>query len=235
MIKKALIISCVVLFISVISVYLLDREEPDRETGLVTGTPVKTNVVTVPKGEAQELKPVANPNGKKAKEDAADSRGKKAVSDTNSDAEPEDDDYPETIEEIREQIYDLNIEHVSDIELIDEIVQTGDADTRPFWEADWASADSWKKKSNGFSLEHNDEGKLIFSPDEQTARAYTFFENPLEYTYDEVNREFVSETDFHGKPIYNVAKFIKDDVLVMMTISGEKVNLQIYDRNAGQE
>ncbi|MEZ4568279.1 MAG: hypothetical protein R2860_15405 [Desulfobacterales bacterium] len=35
--------------------------------------------------------------------------------------------------------------------------------------------------------------------------------------------------------IYNVAKFINDDVLVMMTISGEKVDMNIYQKNAGDQ
>jgi len=94
--------------------------------------------------------------------------------------------------------------------------------------------DDWKKKTNGFKLEKNDNGDLVFSPDEQTARMYTFFENPQAYTYDEENKEFVNEVDFYGKTIYNVAKFINDDVLVMMTISGRKVDLNIYQKHAAQ-
>lgn len=144
-------------------------------------------------------------------------------------------EYPDTIEGIKAHIYSKNIEYVEQIGLLDELVQTGDADVKEFWNNDWSSVDDWKKKTNGFKLEKNDNGDLVFSPDEQTARTYTFFENPQAYTYDEENKEFVNEIDFYGKAIYNVAKFINDDVLVMMTISGRKVDLNIYQKHAVQE
>lgn len=142
--------------------------------------------------------------------------------------------YPDTVEGIKAQIYSKNIEDIEQIGLLDDLVQTGDVDTKEFWGDDWASVDDWKKKTNGFKLEKNDNGDLIFSPDEQTSRTYTFFENPQAYTYDEENKEFVNEVDFYGKTIYNVAKFINDDVLVMMTISGRKVDLNIYQKSAAQ-
>jgi len=148
---------------------------------------------------------------------------------------PETFDYPDNIEDIKEQIYKRNIEYIEQIDQLDELVQTGDTDTREFWGDDWTSVDDWKKKSNGFGLKKNDDGSLIFTPDEQTARTYSFFENPLAYTYDEENKEFVNEVDFYGKTIYNVAKFINDDVLVMMTISGRKVDLNIYQKHAVPE
>ena len=148
-----------------------------------------------------------------------------------AEAEPK---YPDTIEGIKAQIYSKNIEDIEQIGLLDDLVQTGDADVKEFWGDDWASVDDWKKKTNGFRLEKNHNGDLVFSPDEQTSRTYTFFENPQAYTYDEENKEFVNEVDFYGKTIYNVAKFINDDVLVMMTISGRKVDLNIYQKNAAQ-
>jgi|GEM_PF-4137322 len=142
---------------------------------------------------------------------------------------------PKYIEEIKQQIYERNIESIEQLPLLDALVQTGDKDTREFWGDGWTSVDDWKTDSNGFKLEKSDAGALVFTPDEKTASQYTFFENPLAYTYDAENREFVNEVDYYGKTIYNVAKFINDDVLVMMTISGRKVDLNIYQKNAGQE
>ncbi len=149
-------------------------------------------------------------------------------------AEPAPVVHPEYIEEIKEQIYAREIESVEQIELLDELVQTGDKDTRAFWGDGWTSVDDWKENNNGFVLEKKDDGTLVFDPDSETAKTYTFFENPQTYKYDEENREFVNEVDYYGKTIYNVAKFINNDVLVMMTISGRKVDLNIYQKNAGQ-
>jgi len=149
-------------------------------------------------------------------------------------AAPETVDLPAHVEKIKNEIYALNIEYAEQIEQLDDLVQTGDTDTREFWGDEWNSIDDWKKKANGFQLEKNKDGTLVFTPDEQTARSYTFFENPLAYTYDAENKEFVNEIDYYGKTIYNVAKFISDDVLVMMTISGRKVDLNIYHKNAEQ-
>ena len=113
-------------------------------------------------------------------------------------------------------------------------IETGDADTRGFWGDGWSGVDDWKRSSNGFSLEKADDGTLIFIPDEETTRIYSFFENLEVYTYDEENRAFVNEIDYYGKTIFNVVKFINDDVLAMMTISGSKVDLNLYQRSAGQ-
>jgi hypothetical protein len=120
------------------------------------------------------------------------------------------------------------------IPLLDEIVQTGDKDVRQFWGDGWSSVDDWKKEENGFTLEKKADGSLVFNPDATTARKYTFFETPKTYTYDPEHKEFVNEVDYYGKTIYNVMKFINDDVLAMMTISGPKVSLNLYQKNAGQ-
>jgi hypothetical protein len=143
-------------------------------------------------------------------------------------------DHSDDIEEIKRGIYEREIESVGRLHLLDDLVQTGDADTRGFWGDGWSGVDDWKRSSNGFRLEKTDDGTLIFIPDEETARTYTFFENLEVYTYDEENRAFVNEIDYHGKTIVNVVKFINDDVLAMMTISGRKVDLNLYQRNAEQ-
>ncbi len=135
------------------------------------------------------------------------------------------------IEEIKRQIYERQIDSIDRIHLLDEIVQTGDADTREFWGKRWSGVDDWKRTGNGFDLRMNDDGTLLFFPDPETARTYTFFENIEVYHYDEERREFVSEVDYYGKPIYNVVKFIRPDALVLMTISGPKVDLNIYEKS----
>ncbi|MFP4533853.1 MAG: hypothetical protein ACLFNS_14355 [Desulfobacterales bacterium] len=143
-------------------------------------------------------------------------------------------DYPKYIEDIKEQVYEKQIESVDQIPLLDDIVQTGDKDVRQFWGDGWSSVDDWKREENGFTLEKNEDGDLVFNPGPATARKYTFFESPKTYTYDPEHKEFVSEVDYYGKTIYNVVKFINDDVLAMMTISGQKVSLNLYQKDAGQ-
>jgi hypothetical protein len=157
-----------------------------------------------------------------------------AVTAEETEPEPRASDRPFDIEEIKQQVYQREIESVDRLHLLDELVRTGDADTRRFWGDDWSGVDDWKRSSNGFSLEKVDDGTLIFIPDEETARTYTFFENLEVYTYDEVNRAFVNEIDYYGKTIFNVIKFLNDDVLAMMTISGRKVDLNLYQRDSGQ-
>jgi hypothetical protein len=64
---------------------------------------------------------------------------------------------------------------------------------------------------------------------------YSFTEAVELYDYDPYRHEFVSEVDYYGKPILKVLKFIKEDALVMMVISGDKVDLNIYDKGAPPE
>lgn len=143
-------------------------------------------------------------------------------------------EYPKYIEDIKEQVYERKIESVDQIPLLDEIVQTGNKDVRQFWGDGWSSVDDWKKEENGFTLEKKADGSLVFNPGPATARKYTFFETPKSYKYDAEHNEFVNEVDYYGKTIYNVVKFINDDVLAMMTISGQKVSLNLYQKDAGQ-
>ena len=140
--------------------------------------------------------------------------------------------YLSDIDDIKHEIYAREIESVDRLHLLDELVQTGDADTREYWNRDWSGVDDWKEEHNGFSLQRTEDGTLIFHPDPATMAMYTFYENLQPYEYDPETREFVSEIDYYGKPIRNVLKFIKDDTLVMMTISGEKVDLNIYGEGA---
>lgn len=139
-------------------------------------------------------------------------------------------DHPKDIEEIKKRVYALNIESVEDIALLDRVVQTGNAPTRDFWQGDWVSVDDVKDEINGFLLAPQEDGTFIFFPDEATTRTYTFFEGPRTYTYDPARREFSWETDYYGKTISHRARFINDDVLAMMLISGRKVMLDLYQR-----
>ncbi len=138
--------------------------------------------------------------------------------------------HPKDIEEIKKQIYELCIEDVDDIPLLNSVVQTGDAPTKDFWVGGWSSVDDHKEEVNGFKLEPQRDGTFIFYPDEKTTRTYTFFETPKTYTYDPAKKEFYWELDYYGKTISHRARFINDNVLAMMLISGRKVTLDIYQR-----
>ncbi len=138
---------------------------------------------------------------------------------------------PKDIKEIRKQIYDMEIEFVDDIPLLDEIVQTGNTDVRKLWEGDWHSADDFKAEEEGFKLEENQDGTYKFTPDEVTARSYSFFETPHSFSYDPEKNEFNWDVDYYGKTITNKFKFINDDTAVLMIISGRKVTTNIYRKN----
>lgn len=144
-------------------------------------------------------------------------------------------EHPKDIEEIKKQVYGLNIEYVEDIPLLDTVVQTGDAPTRDFWQGDWVSVDDVKEEINGFLLAPQEDGTFIFFPDEATTRTYTFFEGPRTYTYDPARREFSWEVDYYGKTISHRARFINDNVLAMMLISGRKVKLDLYQRRPKEQ
>jgi hypothetical protein len=143
--------------------------------------------------------------------------------------------HAKDIEEIKEQIYALNIESVEDIPLLDRVIQTGDAPTQGFWKGDWVSVDDNKEDRNGFYLQPQDDGTFVYFPDENSTRTYTFFETPKTYTYDPVHREFSWQLDYYGKTITHRAKFVNEDVLVTMLISGRKVTLDIYTRDPGDK
>ncbi len=133
------------------------------------------------------------------------------------------------VEEFKRALYELDIDSVDRLEELEVFVAIGDADPRSFWDTDWNGIDDWKDEPDDFRLERTDDGRLVFVPGEQTRRAYTFFETMNEYEYDEATGEFVHETDFYGKPITNIVKFLRDDVMVMMVVSGQKVNMNLYE------
>ena len=128
------------------------------------------------------------------------------------------------IEEIKKKIYNMNIEYIEDLESLEQIVQTGDADQADFWKGDWYSVDDWKRRHDSFQLEINEHGSFSFATEDrihQTSQAFTF---------DNDKREFYWEEDYYGKIISHRAKFITPSTLLIIKTSGVKVNLDIYEK-----
>ncbi|MEZ4568280.1 MAG: hypothetical protein R2860_15410 [Desulfobacterales bacterium] len=157
--KTPFIITCIfaILFFSGIFLYFSIHEEPiqgtrsphQKDSQDPSSPPVK-EISRLTKDKINEIKKFKENKQKKEREMASlensmahqpeDSHENKGVND---------------IEEIRQRIYDLNIEHMTQIERLDDLVQTGETDTRKLWGNDWASADDWKKTQNGFRLWKN--------------------------------------------------------------------------------
>jgi len=138
------------------------------------------------------------------------------------------------IEAFKEALYQLDIDSIDQLHLLDDFVQVGDADTRDFWNTDWSGVDDWKRHSEGFSLERLEDGTLVFVPGQETRKAYSFFESMNVYEYDEATGEFVYEVDYYGKPLTNIVKFLRDDVMVMLVVTGQKVDMNLYELNRGR-
>lgn len=134
------------------------------------------------------------------------------------------------IEDFKREIYALEIDSLDEIDQLDAFVAIEVEDPRELWDTDWAGVDDWKRNQDGFRLERSDDGTMMLVPGVETQRAYTFFESINAYDYDEENESFIHQVDYYGKPIFNVLKFLREDVLVMMTVSGEKVDLQIFEQ-----
>lgn len=134
------------------------------------------------------------------------------------------------IEEIREAIYARQIDRVDRLYLLDEFVETGDADPREMWGTDWGSADDFKDENNGFALLKGENGSFYFVPDAETMRQNSLLEPLGAYEYHEDGGVFVQKTDYYGKPMMSALKFLREDVLVMMIVSGDKVDLNIYEQ-----
>jgi hypothetical protein len=128
----------------------------------------------------------------------------------------------EGIEDIRRQIYEFQIEYTDDIALLDEIIRKTDKTPDELWTGNWVSADTWKRRKDRFSVEPVENGKFKLFPDRDDAKLYD---------YDPENREFIWQMDYYGKIITSKAKFIDEDTLVLMKISGTKVALDIYRKN----
>jgi len=150
-------------------------------------------------------------------------------------AEPVAVEHPKDIESIKKQVYELNIEYVEDLPKLDKVIQTGNAPTKDFWQGNWASVDDNKADINGFFLRPQEDGTFVYFPDEKTTKTYTFFETPLTYSYDPAHKEFYWDIDYYGKTISHRVRFINDNVMAMMLISGRKVVLELYQRQKDPE
>jgi hypothetical protein len=138
--------------------------------------------------------------------------------------------HPKDIEEIKKQVYDLNIEYVEDLPKLESVIQTGNAATKDFWHGNWASVDDNKADINGFYLRPQEDGTFVYFPDENSTKTYTFFETPQTYAYDPARKEFYWDIDYYGKTISHRVRFINDNVVAMMLISGRKVVLDLYQK-----
>ncbi len=144
-------------------------------------------------------------------------------------------EYPRDIEEIKKQVSELNIEYVEDLPKLDKVIQTGNAPTKDFWQGNWASVDDNKEDLDGFFLRPQEDGTFIYFPDENSTRTYTFFETPQTYQYDPARKEFYWDIDYYGKTISHRVRFINDNVMAMMLISGRKVVLDLYQKQKDPE
>lgn len=130
----------------------------------------------------------------------------------------------ETVESLKEKITDIAVEYTDDLPLLDDLIQESAEEPLELWEGDWVSIDDWKRQDDSFTVEKNEDGSFELIPDKNSATSYS---------YNEETKEFVWELDYYGKIITHKARFISEDVMVLMKISGIKVALDIYKRDAG--
>lgn len=126
-----------------------------------------------------------------------------------------------TVERIKQEVYDLDVEYADELEKLERLGRVTDREPSELWLGEWASADDWKRRPDGFHIEQDEEGRFLFESQRDPHRVYT---------WDEENREFSWELDYYGKIVAHKARFVDDDVLLMMTISGHKVEVDIYER-----
>lgn len=128
-----------------------------------------------------------------------------------------------TVESLKEQITDIAVEYTDDIPLLDDLVQESASEPEELWEGDWVSIDDWKRNNDSFTVGKNEDGAFELIPDKDSTQSYS---------YNEETKEFEWVLDYYGKKITHKAKFISEDVMVLMKISGIKVALDIYKRGA---
>lgn len=127
-----------------------------------------------------------------------------------------------SVESIKQQLYNYNIEYTDDLEYLDDMVQPSAANPPALWSGDWVSADDWKRYDDTFKIEKDESGNYRFIPESDGAKSYT---------YDKKKKEFVWEMNYYGKIITSKARFITDNVMVLTKISGEKAAVDIYHRD----
>lgn len=129
--------------------------------------------------------------------------------------------YPDGVEGIKQRIYDINVEYVEDLEKLDAMGRVRDLPPEALWTGEWSSVDDWKRRRDGFRIEQGADGRYAFFPDSDSSRSYA---------WDEEKGEFSWDLDYYGKIISHKARFIDENTLVLMTISGRKVALDIYSK-----
>lgn len=130
----------------------------------------------------------------------------------------------ETVESMKEHITDIAVEYIEDVPLLDELVQESASEPEDLWEGEWVSIDDWKRNNDSFTVEKDEDGAFEMIPDKDSTQSYS---------YNEETKEFEWVLDYYGKKITHKAKFLSEDVMVLMKISGIKVSLDIYKRDAG--
>jgi len=204
--KRKIIIACAAL-ISVITAVALfffysNRENQPQKTTDPYARSSVAHVEKIPKEQSQQNKKEAPPNH----------------ADTQN-GSPED---TTSIESIKQQLYNYNIEYTDDLEYLEDMVQPSAANPPALWSGDWVSADDWKRYDDTFKIEKDESGNYRFIPESDGAKSYT---------YDKEKKEFVWEMNYYGKIITSKARFITDNVMVLTKISGEKAAVDIYHRD----
>jgi len=209
--KRKIIIACAALISVMTSVVVFffysNRENPPQKKTCLYARPSVTHVEKVPKGLSLQKK----------KETLA-----SLAENQNESLSPED---VASIEGIKQQLYNYNIEYTEDLEYLDDMVQPSAANPPALWSGDWVSADDWKRYDDTFKIEKDESGNYRFIPESDGAKAYT---------YDKEKKEFVWELNYYGKIITSKARFITNDVMVLTKISGEKAAVDIYHRDQKQ-
>ena len=129
--------------------------------------------------------------------------------------------YPEGLEGIKQQVYDLNVEYIEDLAELEVMGRVTDKPPGELWQGEWVSVDDWKRRSDGFRIAQREDGTYALFPEGEASEAYA---------WDEERGEFSWDLDYYGKVITRKARFIDENVLLLMTISGRKVALDIYSK-----
>ncbi len=146
------------------------------------------------------------------------------IQSSNPETETEPVEEVETVDSLKELITDIAVEYIEDVPLLDELVQESASEPEDLWEGEWVSIDDWKRNNDSFTVEKNEDGAFELIPDKDSTQSYS---------YNEETKEFEWVLDYYGKKITHKAKFLSEDVMVLMKISGIKVALDIYKRDAG--
>lgn len=180
--------------------------------------------------DAEPARQTIHPSGIKTAQKAAQKAAPRTVSGTapelaGSEADepiPVTDPIPRDLEGIKSYVYADEIEYLDDIPVLDELVQVRNRAPEELWGGDWGSVDDWKRRQDSFRLEQTESG-FTFTSSKDGVR---------EFLYEEETGDFVWEMDYYGKIVSQRAKFLTEDTLAMMIISGDKVAVSLYQKGA---